>query len=149
MVIIGQRSSQMSSPSIIFGLNPFPRPPKTGYFYYKLPPKFSEWKVRTIRRLRWLAQIKWWVSHELHEWTRKLIIAAKSRKSRKDKLATPVRSSGPTGQADTHRHTGRKKDEKRSLAQSRPSTIFRSYGVDKRRKNSLSQSPREHGGWFG
>ena len=27
-----------------------------------------------------------------------------------------------------------------------PSTIFRSYGVDKRRKNSLSQSPREHGG---
>ena len=38
----------MSSPSIIFGLSPFPRPPKTGYFYYKLPPKFSEWNVRTI-----------------------------------------------------------------------------------------------------
>ncbi|MBU0698374.1 MAG: hypothetical protein KKE59_02945, partial [Proteobacteria bacterium] len=29
-------------------LSPFPRPPKTGYFYYKLPPKFSEWNVRTI-----------------------------------------------------------------------------------------------------
>jgi hypothetical protein len=38
----------MSSPSIIFGLREFPRPPKTGYFYYKLPPKFSEWNVRTI-----------------------------------------------------------------------------------------------------
>jgi hypothetical protein len=38
----------MSSPSIIFGLREFPRPPKMGYFYYKLPPKFSEWNVRTI-----------------------------------------------------------------------------------------------------
>ncbi len=38
----------MSSPSIIFGLSEFPRPPKMGYFYYKLPPKFSEWNVRTI-----------------------------------------------------------------------------------------------------
>ena len=38
----------MSSPSIMFGLREFPRPPRTGYFYYKLPPKFSEWKVRTI-----------------------------------------------------------------------------------------------------
>ena len=33
----------------------------------------------------------------------------------KSKLATPVRSSGPTGQADTHRHTGRKKDENTGL----------------------------------
>jgi len=48
MVIMELRDFQMSSPSIIFGLSPFPRPPKTGYFYYKLPPKFSEWKVRTI-----------------------------------------------------------------------------------------------------
>ena len=38
----------MSSPSIIVGLSPFPRPPKTGYFYYKLPPKFSDWNVSTI-----------------------------------------------------------------------------------------------------
>jgi len=48
MAIMELRNFQMSSPSIIFGLSPFPRPPKTGYFYYKLPPKFSEWKVRTI-----------------------------------------------------------------------------------------------------
>lgn len=38
----------MSLPSIVFGLSEFPRPPKTGYFYYKLPPKFSDWNVSTI-----------------------------------------------------------------------------------------------------
>ncbi len=38
----------MNSPSIIIGLREFPRPPQTGYMYYKLPPKFSEWKVWTI-----------------------------------------------------------------------------------------------------
>ncbi len=38
----------MSFPSIIFGLRDFPRPPKMGYFYYKLPPKFSELGVRTM-----------------------------------------------------------------------------------------------------
>ena len=38
----------MNLPSIRFGLCEFPRPPQMGYFYYKLPPKFSEWNVRTI-----------------------------------------------------------------------------------------------------
>ena len=33
------------------------------------------------------------------------LMAAKRRKKRKDKLATPVRSAGPTGQADLHRGT--------------------------------------------
>ena len=45
---MGVGTFKMGSPSIVFGLCPFPRPPKTGYFYYKLPPKFSEWNVRTI-----------------------------------------------------------------------------------------------------
>ena len=38
----------MSTPSIIFGLSEFPRPPKTGYFYHKLPPKSIDWNVSTI-----------------------------------------------------------------------------------------------------
>ena len=38
----------MSLPSIRFGLSEFPRPPRMGYFYYKVPPQYSEWKVKTI-----------------------------------------------------------------------------------------------------
>ena len=38
----------MNLPSIRFGLSEFPRPPRMGYFYYNLPPKFSDWNVRTI-----------------------------------------------------------------------------------------------------
>jgi len=38
----------MNAPSIIFGLREFPRPPRSGFFYCKLPPKFSEWSVGTL-----------------------------------------------------------------------------------------------------
>ena len=38
----------MTEPSVILGIRELPRPPQTGYLYYKMPPKFSEWKVRTI-----------------------------------------------------------------------------------------------------
>ena len=57
----------MSSPSIIFGLSEFPRPPETGYFYYKLPPKFSEWKVRTIALLDLFNVDEEYLSNIFHE----------------------------------------------------------------------------------
>ena len=54
---------------------------------------------------------------------------------KKMELATPIRSSGPTGQADTDRRaqTGNalRKGTKIKKIISRPSTIFRTYGVNK------------------
>ena len=38
----------MTEPTVILGIRELPRPPQTWYLYYKMPPKFSEWKVRTI-----------------------------------------------------------------------------------------------------
>jgi len=63
----------MSSPSIIFGLREFPRPPKTGYFYYKLPPKFSEWNVRTIAVLDLYNIDENYLSNIFHEGIKKML----------------------------------------------------------------------------
>ena len=63
----------MSSPSIIFGLSPFPRPPKSGYFYYKLPPKFSEWNVRTIAVLDLYNTDEEYLSNIFDEGIRKML----------------------------------------------------------------------------
>lgn len=63
----------MSSPSIVFGLSPFPRPPKTGYFYYKLPPKFSEWNVRTIAVLDLYNEDEGYLSSIFDEGIRKML----------------------------------------------------------------------------
>jgi hypothetical protein len=63
----------MSSPSIIFGLREFPRPPGTGYFYYKLPPKFSEWNVRTIAVLDLYNVDEDYLSGIFHEGIKKML----------------------------------------------------------------------------
>jgi hypothetical protein len=63
----------MSSPSIIFGLREFPRPPKMGYFYYKLPPKFSEWNVRTIAVLDLYNVDEDYLSNIFHEGIKKML----------------------------------------------------------------------------
>ncbi|MFO7984984.1 MAG: hypothetical protein R6U38_03905 [Desulfatiglandaceae bacterium] len=68
-----QMNFQMSSPSIIFGLRPFPRPPKTGYFYYKLPPRFSEWNVRTIAVLDLYNVDETYLSNIFDEGIRKML----------------------------------------------------------------------------
>ena len=57
----------MSSPSIIFGLSEFPRPPETGYFYYNLPPKFSDWNVITIAVLDLYNVDEKYLSNIFHE----------------------------------------------------------------------------------
>lgn len=63
----------MSSPSIVFGLRPFPRPPKTGYFYYKLPTRFSEWNVRTIAVLDLYNVDETYLSNIFDEGIRKML----------------------------------------------------------------------------
>ena len=64
----------MSSPSIIFGLSEFPRPPKMGYFYYKLPPKFSEWNVRTIAVLDLYNVNEKYLSNIFHEGIKNMLL---------------------------------------------------------------------------
>ena len=63
----------MSSSSVIFGLREFPRPPKTGYFYYKLPPKFSEWNVKTIAVLDLYNLDENYISNIFHEGIKKML----------------------------------------------------------------------------
>ena len=46
--MIMDKNNEITEPSVILGIREFPRPPQTGYLYYKMPPKFSEWRVRTI-----------------------------------------------------------------------------------------------------
>jgi len=55
-----------------------------------------------------------------------------------EKSRAPVRSSGPTGQADSHRYTGRKKDEKRCLTQRRKGAKGGNAFTDSENENNLS-----------
>ena len=64
----------MSFPSIIFGLRDFPRPPKTGYFYYKLPPKFSEWSVKTMVVLDLYNTDERYLSNIFHEGIKSMLL---------------------------------------------------------------------------
>lgn len=63
----------MSSPSIIFGLREFPLPPKSGYFYYKSLPKFSEWNVSTIAVLDLYNVDENYLSNIFHEGIKKML----------------------------------------------------------------------------
>ncbi|MGA1866913.1 MAG: hypothetical protein ACMUJM_00035 [bacterium] len=41
----------MKHSKVIFGLRDLPRPPKMGFFYYKLPPKSSEFHIKSAATL--------------------------------------------------------------------------------------------------
>ncbi len=41
----------MSYPSVVFGLQDLPRPPKMGFFYCTLSSKFSEFHTKTLANL--------------------------------------------------------------------------------------------------
>ena len=85
--------------------------------------RFPEGVMMTFHPQRWTDNPVEWgkelVWQNFKNVIKKGMVSRKDAKPQRFELATPVRSSEATGQADPHRHTERKKDEKRSLAQSR------------------------------